>query len=265
MTAPQELAARLALGLAAAQEAGEITLGFFRSADLGVESKEDLSPVTLADREAEQYLRMRISEAFPRDAILGEEFGQRPGDSGYRWILDPIDGTKSFVHGVPLYGTLIGLQWQERNVLGIINVPVLQERVYALVGQGAWYQQGRGEPQPARVRACPKLADATLLTSEIEGFTAVGRFDVLQRLQAAARLTRTWGDCYGYLLVATGRADVMIDPRMHIWDAAALLPILQEAGGVFTDWEGTASIESGNGLATSAALLPDVLALIHGG
>jgi histidinol-phosphatase len=263
MTAPQELAARLALGLAAAQEAGEITLGFFRSADLSVESKDDCSPVTLADREAEQYLRMRISEAFPGDAILGEEFGQRDGTSGFRWILDPIDGTKSFVHGVPLYGTLIGLQLQERSVLGIINVPVLQERVYAVAGQGAWYQQGRGEPQPARLRPCSSLREATFLTSEIEGFAAVGRFDVLQRMQAATRLSRTWGDCYGYLLVATGRADVMIDPRMHIWDAAALLPILQEAGGVFTDWEGAPSIESGNGLATSPALLEEVLALIR--
>ncbi|MCI0492427.1 MAG: histidinol-phosphatase [Planctomycetes bacterium] len=258
-----ELSTRLDLAVAAAREAGEVTLRYFRRDNFQVERKSDSSPVTVADREAEQHLRQRIAAAFPDDAILGEELGEKSGTSGYRWILDPIDGTKSFIHGVPLYGTLIGVERQGRSVLGVINVPVLDERVYAAAGQGAWYQSGNAAPRRAKVSAVPRLAEALFLTSEVEGFTLANRYAVFQRLQEAAWLTRTWGDCYGYLLVATGRAEAMVDPRMQVWDAAGLQPILEEAGGTFTDWQGQPTIYSGNGVATNGKVTPEVLAITN--
>ncbi len=241
------------------REAGAVTLEYFRSANLQVDRKSDRSPVTEADRRSERLLRDRIANEFPGDAILGEEFGETPGDSGFRWILDPIDGTKSFIHGVPLYGTLVGVEFEERSQVGVIEIPALDERAWAAAGQGAWYQRGEGPPTPAVVSDCRELSEAALLTSEVEGFALVDRWDTLHKLQAEAGLVRTWGDCYGYLLLVSGRADAMVDPRMHVWDAAALQPILEEAGGTFTDWEGQPSIHSGNGVATNGHLLEQVL------
>ena len=252
---------RLELALAAGREASGITLEHFRRDDLEVERKTDDSPVTVADRRAEAHLRRRIEQAFPDDGILGEEFPERPGTSGFRWILDPIDGTKSFIHGVPLYSTLIGVEHEGEGVLGAIFIPALDECVYAARGQGAWYVQGRRPPRRARVSTCPNLAQALFLTSEVANFDAIGRRDAYDRLQAATRLSRTWGDGYGYLMVATGRADLMVDPLMHVWDAAAILPVIEEAGGVFADWQGRRSIRSGNGLATNPRLLEAVLAI----
>ncbi len=144
---PRDLAGRLQLALGAAREAGGLTLGYFCRADLAVELKHDATPVTVADRQAEQLLRERIGQKFPADGILGEEFPELPGTSGFRWILDPIDGTKSFVRGVPLYGTLIGVEYQARSVLGVIYVPGLDECVYGSVGGGAWYERGSAAPR----------------------------------------------------------------------------------------------------------------------
>jgi histidinol phosphatase-like enzyme (inositol monophosphatase family) len=255
---------RLELAIEAAREAGRITLEYFRRDDLKVERKGDDSPVTIADRQAEQYLRRRISEAFPEDGILGEEFGEQQGASGYRWIVDPIDGTKSFIHGVPLYSTLIGVERDGEPVLGVIVIPALDEAVYAAVGQGAWYLRGQEPPCPARVASTARLSEGLFLTSEVANFYAIERPQVFEQLQAATRLTRTWGDGYGYMMVATGRADVMVDPIMCAWDAAPMLTILEEAGGVFTDWQGRRTIHSGQGIATNSALLSEVLAITRG-
>jgi len=255
---------RLDLALTAAREAGALTLEYFGRGDLKVERKGDDSPVTAADRRAEEHLRGRIAEAFPEDGILGEEYPEQPGASGFRWILDPIDGTKSFIHGVPLYSTLVGIEHGERSVVGVIVIPALGECVYAAQGQGAWYSSGQQQPRPARVSERANLAEGTFLTSEVANFHTVGRPDVYDRLQAATRLTRTWGDGYGYLMVATGRAEVMVDPLMNIWDAAAILPVIQEAGGLFVDWQGHPSIRSGNGIATNRQLLDRVLAITRG-
>ena len=256
-----DLALRLDLARQIAREAGQVTLTYFRRDTFEVEWKQDQSPVTIADRQAEQHLRSRIAEALPDDGILGEELGERQGTSGFRWILDPIDGTKSFIHGVPLYGTLIGVEHQQQSVLGVIHIPALNETVSAAIGHGAWYDDGSGPPRQARVGNRDRLATALLCTSEVEGFQKVNRWSTFERLQASVQLCRTWGDCYGYLLVATGRADVMIDPRMQVWDAAALAPILAEAGGAFTDWQGTPTIYGGNGIAANAALVEQVVAL----
>ncbi len=259
------LAARLELALTAAREAGDITLKYFRQGNYEVEVKSDASPVTQADRESEQHLRSRIAEVFADDAVLGEEFGETAGSSGYRWILDPIDGTKSFIHGVPLYGTLVGVEHAGESKIGVIHAAAAGETVYAAQGGGAWYVSGNGTPQAAQVSATANLAEGLLLSSEVEGFTATGKFDIFAQLSHAAKITRTWGDCYGYLLVVTGRADAMIDPRMHLWDAAALQPILIEAGGTFTDWEGQPTIYSGNGIATNGKVLDEVLAITRQG
>lgn len=258
--ATAEIQSRLQLAVEIAIEAGQITLRYFGK-NVAVERKADDSPVTIADRASEQHLRQRIAAAFPADAILGEEFGEQPGTSGYRWILDPIDGTKSFIHGVPLYGTLIGVEFQQTSCLGVIHIPTSRETVYAATGQGAWFIQDGSPPQPARVGACQHLEEALFCTSEVDGFYKVDRFDAFAKLSRAAKLVRTWGDCYGYLLVATGRADLMVDPRMHVWDAAALLPILREAGGAFTDWQGHETIHGGNGIAANRALLEQAVAM----
>ncbi len=253
------LTARLHLGLTAAREAGRLTLDYFQRQDLQVELKADDSPVTIADRGAEQLLRDRIAEAFPQDGILGEELAERQGTSEFRWILDPIDGTKSFIHGVPLFGTLVGIEWQSRAAAGIINIPGLDECVYAATGQGAWHVRGAEAPRQARVSQRAKLAESLFCTSEVISFARRGAPQVYEHLQAECRLTRTWGDCYGYLLVATGRAELMVDPIMNVWDAAAILPVIQEAGGTFTDWRGEPTIHSGEGIATNGLILDEVL------
>lgn len=255
-------APRLELARLAAREAGQWTLRYFQSESLAVELKHDRSPVTVADRQAEQLLRERIAERFPDDAILGEEFPEKPGTSGYRWILDPIDGTKSFIRGVPLYGTLVGVEHDGRSTIGVIYIPALEECLYAATGEGAWYERGQRAPRQARVSTCTALAEALVCSSDTRFPPA--RREAYDRLQQAAGVSRTWGDCYGYLLVATGRAEVMVDPIMNVWDAAAIQPILVEAGGTFTDWQGRETIYSGDGIATNGHVLAEVLAFTRG-
>lgn len=257
-----DLESRLALAVDAAKEAGHVTLRYFRRDDLDVELKCDDTPVTAADRQAEKYLRSRIAAAFPNDGILGEECEETPGSSGFRWILDPIDGTKSFIHGVPLYSTLIGVEREGRSLLGVIRIPAMDEVVYAAHGHGAWHARGSESPRPTRVSQQRSLSNSLFLTSEVLSFDKTGRRAAFDRLQTAARLTRTWGDGYGYLMVATGRADLMVDPVMAIWDAAALQPILEEAGGTFTDWHGNPTFQAGEGIATNGLLLAEVLKTI---
>lgn len=263
MPSRSDLEPRLALAVEAAKEAGHITLKYFRRDDLDIELKCDDTPVTAADRLAEEHLRRRIAAAFPNDGIFGEELAEQPGTSGFRWILDPIDGTKSFIHGVPLYSTLIGVECDGRSVLGVIRIPALDEVVYAAHGLGAWHTRNDESPKPAHVSQQRSLSKSLFLTSEVLSFDKSGRHVVFDRLQNAARLTRTWGDGYGYLMVATGRADLMVDPIMALWDAAALLPILEEAGGTFTDWRGNPTYQAGEGVATNALLLEEVLALLR--
>lgn len=252
---------RLDFAISIGRDAGRHTLNFFRQPDLAVERKSDRSPVTVADREAELLMRRRITTAFPDDAILGEEFGEVAGSSGFRWILDPIDGTKSFIGGVPLYSTLVGVEFQQEPVLGFIGVPALDELAFGSVGHGAFYCQGDAAPRPTRVSERRRLGDGIFVTSQVDSFDARSAIEAFRRLQAAAYVTRTWGDAYGYLLVATGRAEVMVDPIMNLWDAAAILPVIVEAGGTFTDWQGRATTRGGEGVATNGHVLAEVLAI----
>jgi len=255
-----DLHPRLAFAREIAREAGEITLRYFQQPDLNVERKSDSSPVTIADKSAEQHLRARIAAAFPHDAILGEEFDDVAGTSGYRWILDPIDGTKSFISGVPLYSTLIGVEHGGRSLIGLIRVPALDESVFAMIGGGAWHQKGNAEPTPARVSQRP-LNAGLFITSQVDSFAKRGAEKAYRALEQVAYIARSWGDGYGYLLVATGRAELMVDPIMNIWDAAAIQPVLEEAGGTFTDWSGRPTIHSGEGIATNGVDLESVLTI----
>ncbi|HWF90256.1 MAG TPA: inositol monophosphatase family protein [Pyrinomonadaceae bacterium] len=231
-----------------ARGAGEITLQYFRKQP-ETSRKSDGSFVTIADRQAESYLRQRIKTHFPDDGILGEEEGETRGNSGRRWILDPIDGTFAFVHGVPLYGVLIAVEIESELRVGVVNMPALGEIVSAAKGLGCFLN---GEP--ARVSTTAELKDALLLSTSF--------VDATELLQARAKVSRTWGDCYGYVLVATGRADVMVDPVMNLWDCAPLLPIMEEAGGTFTDWRGVRTANGGNSIATNGVLFDEVMSLI---
>ena len=262
MAAERELEARLALARKIARRAAEGTLAFFGRQDLEVEQKEDLSPVTVADREAEQLLRREIEASFPNDGIEGEEFGVQTGTSEFRWLLDPIDGTKSFVSGVPLFGTMVGVLCEDIPQIGVMEFPAIGESIYAARGQGAWHCRGGKPPIAARVSNVDLLSTGLFCTTGIESFASTGRLSIFQSLQQAARLTRTWGDCYGYLLVATGRAELMLDPVLNLWDTAALMPILEESGGTLTDFHGEKTIFGGEAVATNGQLLAEVLARI---
>ncbi|HWW74423.1 MAG TPA: inositol monophosphatase family protein [Pyrinomonadaceae bacterium] len=240
----------------AARGAGEITLKYFRGeVETRLKGKDNF--VTRADLEAEEFLRRRIAERFPEDAVIGEEGGESAGTSVRRWIIDPIDGTYSFVHGVPFYGVLLGCEMDGDPAVGVINVPALGEIVYAAKGLGCFWN---GEP--ARVSRTEKLEDALLLATDFGSCARYGFGAAAAELQQKAAMRRTWGDCYGYVLVATGRADVMLDPAMNVWDCAALLPVLEEAGGTFTDWQGLRTIHSGNAVATNGALFDEVMQII---
>jgi histidinol-phosphatase len=261
----RDVTPRLETALAAVTAASASTLERFCDPSLAVDLKADQSPVTDADRAAEAILRTHLLDAFPHDSFLGEESGSAGGSSGYEWIVDPIDGTKSFIRGVPLYATLVGCRLEGHGVLGVIAIPALRETVYATRGGGAWHlpagHASGALPTRARVSSRP-LADALWCTSATTAFAERGSDEARERLNAACRLARTWGDGYGYLLVATGRAEIMVDPIMNAWDAAAVEPVISEAGGRFSDWKGRSRIDSGDGLATNGLLHDEVLQLL---
>jgi histidinol-phosphatase len=258
---------RLETALAATRLAAVETLRRFADPALVVEVKQDRSPVTEADRAAEEILRRELLGRFPEDAFQGEETGATAGTSGYEWVVDPIDGTKSFIRGVPLYATLVGCRHAGAGVLGVIAIPALDEIVYASVGAGAWHVRGTAAPVAARVSRRDALDGALVCSSDFTSFSrwqggATAGTAARTKLEAAAGVVRTWGDGYGYLLVATGRADVMIDPLMNRWDAAAVETVVREAGGRFTDWSGAERIDAGDGLATNGILHASVLGLL---
>ncbi|NVI96575.1 histidinol-phosphatase [Myxococcus sp. AM009] len=231
-----------------ARLAGDVALGFFRGG-VAVDTKSDGSPVTVADRTAESRAREWLEARFPQDGILGEEFGEtRPG-AKRRWILDPIDGTKTFIRGVPLWGTLVALAEGERILVGAAYFPAVRELLVAAPGQGCFWNDRR-----AAVSTQAELSKAVVLSTDARFPVYPERGAAWRALARDAAVDRTWGDCYGYLLVATGRAEVMVDELLSPWDGAALQPIIEEAGGVFTDWTGRRTAFGGNGIATNAAM-----------
>jgi histidinol-phosphatase len=240
-----------------AREAGAITIRHYQGS-FAAERKADNSFVTIADRETEAYLRTRIASAFPDDAILGEEEGDQSGSSNRRWILDPIDGTYSFVHGVPLYGVLIGMELDGEPVLGVVNLPALGELVYAAQGVGCFWND-----ELTCVSSTSSVEQALLLSTDFGVCEQYGFGPAAESLQRQVHARRTWGDAYGHVLVATGRADIMLDPVMNVWDCAALLPILEEAGGTFTDWNGRRTIYGGNAISTNGSLFDLVMEVVR--
>jgi histidinol-phosphatase len=247
----------LEVAVQAVEAAGRLTLEYFGT-NLEVERKADASPVTIADRRAEELLRATLASAFPDDGILGEEFGTLESRSGRRWIIDPIDGTQSFIRGVPLYGVLLGLEDRGRCVVGAVAFPALGETYWAAPGTGAFCNHARIE-----VSAVTTLAEATLLTSDAKPEHYDDHYAGYERLLRRTARQRGWGDCYGYALVARGAADVMVDPKLNPWDIAALLPIVEEAGGVFFDWSGATRIDGGSGIAAPRALRDEILAVLR--
>ena len=241
-----------------ARVTGDVAHRYFRHS-IEVETKGDGSPVTVADREAERAARAWIEQRFPRDGILGEEFGHVRPEAPRQWVIDPIDGTKSFVRGVPLWGSMVAVHEGETVLGGAIYLPGgdAPELVAAAPGAGCWLNGAR-----CHVSGVASLAHATVLTTDERFLERPHRERAWRRVSHAAFVSRTWGDCYGYVLVATGRAEVMCDPVLSPWDAAPLQPIIEEAGGVFTTWDGRRTAFGGDALATNAALAAEVRATL---
>jgi len=248
----------LEFAIDAAWQAGRQTLAHYQTG-VAAQHKIDRSLVTVADRNAEQLLRELITARFPEHTIVGEEFGQSDRESSHRWVIDPIDGTNTFVRGVPFYGVLVALEIDGAPVVGVTYFPALDEMIAAAQGLGCYWNGRR-----ARVSTVRSLAEACIAYTDSRGLRERldGDWDALQH---ATALQRGWGDCYGHCLVATGRADIMLDPRMNPWDCAALIPILQEAGGRFTDWTGRVTIDGGDAVSTNGALHDEMLARLRRG
>jgi myo-inositol-1(or 4)-monophosphatase len=242
-----------------AYEAGRLTLGYFGTEAARPEFKADDTPVTVADREAEKLIRDRIGARYPRHSVLGEEYGETEGaDPNHRWILDPIDGTQSFVRGVPLYGVLIGLEIQGVCEVGAAYFPAIDEMVCAATGEGC-YLNGRR----TYVSKNPSLGQAMACFTDAASFGEHGRAAAWERLLSTAGGTRGWSDAYGHALVASGRVDLMLDPVMNPWDCGPFPPILREAGGYFGDWSGNETIYANEAMSTTRTLLPEVLRLVE--
>jgi myo-inositol-1(or 4)-monophosphatase len=228
-----------------AQLSGDLIRPYFGATDLQVDLKPDETIVTKADRDAEALMREAIAKRFPGHGILGEEYGAEHPDAEFVWVLDPIDGTISFASASPLFGTLIALKHNGRPILGCIHQPVLHQ---LLIGDN---KTATLNSTPVHVRDTPSLSQATLLITDVVDVAKHQNGAAFDALMRDVKLVRTWGDCYGYLLLATGRADIMGDPIMNPWDIAALVPIVQGAGGVITDWQGNDAVDADSILATT--------------
>jgi len=261
-TAMSQLLDRLNFALELASRAGQLILQHYRTDGLLVESKADQSPVTIADRDAELLIRQQLQQRFPADGVLGEEFPDTPSENGFRWIVDPIDGTKAFVHGVPLFGTLIGIEHHDRMVAGVCRFPAMDEVVYAADGHGCWWKIRDQAERRTHVPQTTDISHARLMFTEPTHWRSTGRFETIVSVMDQVRIARGWGDCYGHALVATGRAEIAIDPLMSPWDIAALIPILREAGGHCTDWKGHETIFGGDGVSVTPALKDQVIAIL---
>jgi len=240
-----------------AEKSGDFIRPLFANPSLAVEFKADESPVTAADKGAEKLLRALIAEKFPSHGVIGEEFGNDRPDAEFVWVLDPIDGTKSFITGVPLFGTLIALMYQGQPVLGAIHQPILRQ---LMIGDNKTTTlNGRA----VRVRPTARIEEATFLSSDPINPAKYQNGVAYAALEKRVRLSRTWGDCYGYLLLAAGFADIMCDPIMNPWDIQALIPVVRGAGGVITDWQGRDPVKAESIVAANLALHPQVIAALN--
>ena len=241
-----------------ADAADDITARRFRASDLRVDTKPDLTPVTDADRAAEESLRNVLSRARPRDAMLGEEFG-RTGSGPRCWVIDPIDGTKNYVRGVPVWATLIGLMDGDEVVVGVVSAPALGRRWWAARGGGAWTGRGLTKASRCRVSQVARLEDASLSYSGLSGWEESGRLDGFLGLARSVWRTRAYGDFWSHVLVAEGAVDISAEPEVTLWDLAALQIVVEEAGGIFTDLAGKAAPDGGSAVCTNGLLHEQVL------
>lgn len=239
-----------------AEISGEIIRSYFRTS-VRVDSKSDFSPVTIADKRAEEAMRNEIIKHYPEHGIIGEEFGSYNEPAKYKWVLDPIDGTKSFICGAVTFGTLIALTKNNKPILGVINQPILNE---FLIGDNLSAELNGIK---VHVRKCDKLSDGVLLTTDhlnIQKYRDINKFNSLIE---KVKLYRNWGDCYGYYLVATGYADIMIDPIMNLWDLTALIPVIKGAGGIITDYNGNDPMKGNSIIAAARGIHKEVLRILN--
>lgn len=250
---------RYELAVTAGKRAGGIALRHFPNVDFGefarkVEWKEDLSPVTAADRAGEAFLRETLLKAFPDDGFLGEEFGEKPGASGFRWVIDPIDGTRSFVRGIPIWGTLVGLEYRGEPIAGVAYVPVLGHTYRAMRGDGAYRDDHR-----IHVSTVADLADAQLFYSSLSWFAKANSEEAFLSLARRTQRQRGFGDFYGFVLVAQGSGELMVEYGVHVWDVVAIKPIVEEAGGRFSDWDGAPRTDRPDVIASNGRLHGEAL------
>jgi len=254
------LARDLTLALELADQADAMTLARFRSCDLVVETKPDLTPVSEVDLAVEAALRQRLAEARPGDAVLGEEGGAHPGTgtgSGRQWILDPVDGTKNYVRGVPVWATLIALKRRGHTVVGVVSAPALGRRWWATEGGGAF-----ADGSPIRVSSVGSLDDAMLSYASLSGWESRGLGEAFTALARRCWRTRAFGDFWSHVLVAEGAVDLAVEPEVSLWDLAPLEIIVTEAGGRFTDLSGTPTDDGGSAVSSNGLLHDDVLAAL---
>jgi len=249
---------RYEVAINAVRRAGQLARRYFHATALAVERKIDQTPVTIADREAEAMLRQVLTQAFPEDGFLGEEYGDQTGSSGYRWIVDPIDGTQSFIRHIPLWATLVGLEYRGELIAGVVYAPEMDRLYHALRGEGAYADDRR-----LQVSQVSSLAQALMCYSSLRWFLDAGKEHVFLELVRRTDRQRGYGDFYGFVLVAEGAADIMIDHGLSPWDVAALIPIITEAGGCITDWRGQSPLQSPAVVATNGCLHPEILTLLH--
>lgn len=240
-----------------ADESGKIIRSYFRSV-IDIENKSDFSPVTIADKKAEEKIRELIIKEFPDHGIIGEEFGDYKMDSEYIWVIDPIDGTKSFISGALSFGTLIALLKNGKPIIGVINHPILNE---FLIGDN---ENCFLNDKKVKVKKCSQLSEATLLTTDHLNVIKYQNKYGFEKLINQVKLYRNWGDCYGYYLLATGFADIMIDPIMSVWDSMALIPIIKGAGGTITDYQGNDVVKGNSIVAAVPELHSMVINILNG-
>lgn len=239
-----------------AHASGDVIKKYFRKTQ-AIDTKPDSTPVTLADRQSELIMRQMIQNRFPDHGILGEEFEEINKGAEYQWILDPIDGTKSFISGTYLFGTLIALLKDGKPVIGAVNNPITNQ--FLIGDRSKTWLNG----VPVSVRHCDSIEDATLLTTNPLTVHQYHDGDAFEKLIRKVKLFRTWGDCHGYYLVASGYADIMIDAAMHIWDVAALIPVIEGAGGIITDYRGNDPLGGVGAIATSVLLHEDIIKALN--
>ncbi len=256
--------ADLAFAVHTARAAGALTMRWFQSDDLVADGKHDGSPVTQADREAERFVRDEIANAFPGDGVIGEEFPPLESSNGRTWVVDPIDGTRSFVQGVPLFGTMLALLIDGEPTVGVIAMPGLNECVGAQTGHGCWWwKMHAAEPVRAAVSSKTELQGSVALSTSYEYYTDPRHKRAWSRLNDLGAITRGWSDCYGFVLLATGRADAIVEPTVKLWDIAAVPPIIAEAGGVWTDIDGNHDLHAGSIVASNGRFHSELIETIR--